>query len=117
MPRKNYNDPESEYSHQVAFVNWLELKGLTFSALPLSTYTTSWNQKRMNYAMGVRAGVPDVLVITPKVLCFVEVKRPKNSATSAAQKVWIEELNKLPGVAAKICKGYEECVSFISQYL
>lgn len=117
MPRKTPRDIPSEFEEQCALVDWLELKKLRFSALPLSTYTSSWAQKVRNYKSGVRPGVPDLLILTPKGLLFVELKRRSGSYATETQKEWIEDLNKLPGVEARICRGYEEAVSFISQFL
>jgi len=102
----------SEMAEQTAFVEWLELKGYLFTAIPNSTFTTSWNQKRKNRAMGLRAGLPDMIVIANNKVMFVEMKRIKRSVTSAEQKKWIEALNSA-GVPAKVCKGCIEAMNFI----
>lgn len=104
----------TEYEEQVAFVKWLELRGYTFTAIPNSTYTTSYNQKRRNHAMGLRAGLPDLLVIANDRLVFVEMKRIKGSVTSKEQKQWIEKLNNI-NIPARVCKGAHEAIKFIQE--
>jgi len=107
----------SEYEEQCTFVAWLDMQGLRFSAIPNSTYTTSWNQKRKNHYSGVRPGVPDMMVIAPKGLAFVEMKKTKGGVVSPDQKEWIADLNKLNGVEARVCKGADEAMSFIQSLL
>ncbi len=113
---KNNFEP-TEFEHQVAFVDWLDYKGLKYTAIPNSTYTTSHNQKYRNWAMGLRPGLPDLLVITPKGLLFIEMKRTKKSSTSLEQKSWIDALQKCPGVEARICFGSNEAVKFVEEFL
>ena len=115
----------TEYDEQVAFVEWLELKGLKFTAIPNSTYTTSWNQKRKNKAMGVRKGLPDLLVFIDNkqsitdnaLLLFVEMKRPEGGVVSGEQKQWIVSLNKVDNVQAEVCKGCKKAIEFVYQYI
>ena len=107
----------TEYEEQCTFVDWLEVKGLKFTAIPNSTYTTSYSQKRKNWATGLRPGLPDLLVITPKGLAFIEMKRTKKSHTSPEHKEWVDLLNKCPGVEARICYGAQEAIHFISELL
>jgi len=98
----------TEEQEQVILVNWLESNGYKFSALPLSTYTKNWGVKMKNKRMGVRAGVPDLMIIVNNRLVFIEMKRIKNSITSKFQKEWIESLNNCNGVGAFVCYGAEE---------
>jgi hypothetical protein len=89
--------------------------------LPLSTYTTSWKQKATNKAMGVRAGVPDLMVIVPRpkedLLLFIEMKRrdATMSAITSEQMDWLTALNCCEGVAATLCAGADEAIKFIKQ--
>lgn len=116
MPKKPNTTP-TEYEEQVAFVEWLELKKLKHSAIPNSTYTTSWNQKRKNKAMGLNAGLPDMLIIVPTGLAFVEMKRKKGGKISPEQQSWIDALNRCSGVEARVCYGCDEAIAFISELL
>jgi hypothetical protein len=107
----------SEEAEQVALVQWLELIGLKFSAIPNSTYTTSWKVKTRNTRTGLRPGLPDLLIALPGTgLVFIELKRQKKGVVSTAQREWIETLNACPGVAAHVCKGFEEAKTVIESY-
>jgi hypothetical protein len=107
----------TEYEEQCVFVEWLETKGLKFSSIPNSTFTKSWNQKRKNTETGLRAGLPDLLVITPRGLAFVEMKRKRGGVLSPLQKEWIVALNACKCVEARVCKGSDEAISFIYELL
>lgn len=121
------NDTPLERYEQAAFVEWLELQGLLFSATAQSTYTTSWNQKRLNRATGLRKGVPDMLVIVPKdkskdgkgYCLFIELKRIKGSSVSKEQRVWLDSINALetPYTQAYIAKGADEAIKIVGHYL
>lgn len=105
----------TEYQEQVAFIQYLELKGYDYFRVPNETYTKSWNQKRINKALGVKAGIPDLFVIVDSNLVAVEMKRTKNSTTTASQIEWIKKLNSA-GVPTKVCKGAEAAIKFIETY-
>jgi hypothetical protein len=106
----------TEYEEQCVFVEWLELKGLKFTAIPNSTWTSSWQQKVKNKKSGLRAGLPDMLVLVPDGIAWVELKRKKKSVLKDNQKEWIEELNKREGSEAKVCYGSSEAIEFIKQF-
>jgi len=117
-----------EQQEQVAFVAYLELLGLKFTALPFSTFTKSWKQKNTNKRMGVRAGLPDLLIIIPTDkgrngiarLLFIEMKRTKGGHLSDAQREWIATLNAVDDgsrVAAFVAKGYDQAVGIVNSYL
>jgi hypothetical protein len=116
-----------ETTEQVAFVQWLELQGLRFTAIPMSTYTASWKQKNHNRVMGVRAGFPDLLVlIDPSqskdgkgYLLAPELKRRKGGVVSKAQREWIAALNKLgtSQVDSVVAHGADEAIGYVSGYL
>lgn len=111
------NPYPTEFEEQCTFVEWLELKGLKFTAIPNSTWTKSWSQKTKNKQSGLRRGLPDMLVITPSGLAFVEMKRQNSppSATKPEQHAWINSLNKLDGVECRICRGATEAIEFIEE--
>jgi len=104
----------SEYDEQCALVQWLELAGYKFSAIPNSTWTT-YSQQNKNKSSGVRAGLPDLLVIVNDRLCWIEMKRsdrkPKKGGcggVSAEQQAWIEALNKCQNCQVFVCYSFEE---------
>lgn len=108
----------SEESEQVALVEWLEMKGLKFSAIPNSTYTTSWKVKARNKRTGLRPGLPDLLVALPGIgIVFIELKRTKKGVVSSSQKEWIEVLNKCPGTEAIVCRGATEAIAVITEIM
>lgn len=108
----------TEYEEQKVVVRYLETRGLKFSSIPNSTFTKSWSQKAKNKASGLRAGLPDLLIIVKNTLLFIELKRVKNSAVSEKQKEWIAHLNAVGGnVVAKVCYGADEAIQTINYYL
>lgn len=106
--------PLTEDEEQKLVVEYCDLKGIPRFRVPNETYTKSWSQKRKNKALGVSSGVPDLFVIIGGRLIAIEMKRVKNSATSPAQRAWIEKLNQA-GVEARVCKGHEEALAFIQE--
>jgi hypothetical protein len=121
------NDVPLEDEEQIAVVQWLELVGLRFTAVPLSTYTKSWKQKTHNTYMGVRAGFPDMIVLIPPArakdgrgrLLAVEMKRQRGGVVSEAQRAWIAALNGLgtPHVESVVAHGATEAIDYISAFL
>lgn len=120
------NDSPLERVEQARFVDWLELQGLLFSATAQSTYTTSWNQKRLNHTTGLRKGVPDMLVIIPPEravdglgrVIFCEMKRQRSGVVSPEQRQWIAALNAVGGtVDAFIAHGADEAIEEIARVI
>lgn len=114
--RVNLKPVPTEDQEQEALVRWLDLKGIKFTHIPNSTFTRSWKQKAKNKRMGVRKGFPDLVVMAPRKLLFIELKRTKGGVTSSHQKEWIDGLNEY-SVSAKVCKGCEEAIEFIKKYI
>ena len=119
-PRSSASVPTEE-SDCRALTAWMTLKGLLFSHVPQETYTKSWGVKARNRAMGVRRGVPDYLVVVrgsgASRLVFVEMKRKGSppSAVKDEQRTWLNELSKVPGVTAAVCRGFDEAERLISE--
>ena len=104
------NNPE--HREQAAFVQWLEFKGYKHTAIPNSTYTRSWNQKRKNKEAGLKPGFPDLVVIVQNRLVAIEMKIKPNKPTKE-QKAWIEALNACEGISAFVCYSTEEAIAEI----
>lgn len=104
-----------EEDEQAQVVEFLELIGAKFTAIPNSTYTKSWNQKRKNYRQGLRAGFPDLVVIVNKTFIAIEMKRVKGGVTSPEQKAWVASL-KSAGIPVIIAKGAQEAIDFINTF-
>lgn len=94
------------------FIQWLDLHGYKYTAIPNSTYTRSWKQKRHNTDMGLRAGFPDLVVIAKDTFMCIEMKRTKGSVISPAQKEWVRAL-KQANVPVAICNGAVEAIAFV----
>jgi hypothetical protein len=106
----------SEDAEQITFIKWLDSRGYKYSALPMSTYTKSWSVKARNTRMGVRPGVPDLVIIAEDKLMFVEMKRVRLGKVTTAQQGWIDALNKA-GTPAKVCKGAVAAKAFVESVL
>lgn len=119
--KKPRNDEEDQITIQVA--EYCELlmvqkKIRCYSHIPQETFTKSWAIKNKNKAMGVRAGVPDMLIVFPDKVLFLELKRLKGGKVSEAQKAWIESLTCVSGnVYAAVAAGFDEAKREIDDLL
>ena len=109
------NDSPLETSEQATVVEYLELIGAKYTAIPNSTYTKSWSQKRKNHQQGLRAGFPDLVAIVDGTFIVIEMKRRKGGSVSAEQKSWIEAL-KLANIPVAVAKGADEAIDFINSF-
>jgi len=110
----------TEHEEQVILVKWLDNNGYVFTSIPNSTWTPGYSQQRKNSAEGLRAGLPDLLVIVRGRLVWIEMKKtdrkPKRGGkggVSEAQRQWIEDLNKCEGCSAHVAYGAEEAINKI----
>jgi len=105
----------TEAEEQKIVIEYLELKGYKFTAIPNSTYTTSWKQKRHNTDMGLRSGLPDLFIILPNHILFLEMKRIKKSTVSKEQEEWIKAINglKLKNISASVAYGADQAIQII----
>jgi hypothetical protein len=121
------NDSPLETIEQIAVVQWCELQGLKFTAIPNSTYSPHMSVKMRNHREGVRAGFPDMVVLIPPkqskdglgyMLC-VEMKRVTGGILSQVQKDWAIALNGLesPNIEAVVARGADEAIEYISSFL
>lgn len=109
----------SEHDEQVAFIQWLELTGYMFSAIPNGGVRHIGQAMKLK-AEGVRPGVPDVLVIVNRMLVWIEMKRkdlkPKRGGSggvSLDQKKWIKALNECSNCEVFVCYGAVEAIEKI----
>ena len=118
--RKPRNHEEDDITIQVAQyceVLLLKKKITAFSHIPQETFTRSWSVKNKNKAMGVRSGVPDMLIVYPHTVLFLELKRLKGGVVSDSQKHWIESLEKTKKVHARVARGFNEAKKTIDDLL
>lgn len=69
--------------------------------------------------LGVKPGVPDLMLLVRRggrSGLFIEMKRRKGGTLSPHQKLWIEHLNN-EGFLAVVCRGHEEAIAVITDYL
>ena len=119
------NNSPLEHDEQVVVVQWLELHEIKFTSTPNSTFTKSWNQKRKNYAEGLRPGWPDLnILIRPDQsfdgighLLLLEMKRVKGGVVSSDQRGWIAALNGLNSVNidSVVAHGADEAIEYLAQ--
>lgn len=117
----------SEHDEQIAFVQFLDMLGLRYTAIPNATWTKSWSQKAKNHAEGLRPGFPDLIVLIPAHrsndgqghLLAIEMKKRAGGRLSDVQSAWIASLNALgsPSIDAVVCKGAAEAIELICSYL
>lgn len=123
MDNNLYINP-TEHIEAAKLASWLEVqkqlgKVLEYSKVSQETYTSSWNQKRKNRVEGVKKGVPDYIIITPKMLLFCELKRQQGGKVSDDQEVWIKTLNEgnYGKVRAFVARGAEEAQGVVERYI
>ena len=100
-----------------------ELRGRLF-AVPNGAHlagTVGQRCAKMNRAKaeGLRVGVPDLLLLTPRHGFHglaIEMKRIKGSKVDAEQIEWLEWLNS-QGYMAVLCKGADAAMETIKNYL
>ena len=102
----------TEEEEQVAVVEYMELRGHTYTHVPNSTFTKSWKVKTRNKRMGVRPGIPDLIAIIHNNLVFIEMKRVKGGILSPAQKEWIAALEDA-GQTVWVCRGASDAIKQI----
>lgn len=103
---------------------YMQMRGLRFTHIRNETADVRGDGKVRNwravldYKAGVSKGFPDFVIALPGIgLLIVELKREKGNEASPEQLEWIEILNTVPGVEARVCKGAGELISFIEELL
>lgn len=117
-----------EHKEQVKVIRFLEQQKsygrvLLFTANTRETYTGSYFQNQLNKASGVRPGLPDLLILLPGRMVWIELKRPKvgpaagPSHVSAEQEEWITRLNKYPHQIATVCYGADAAIKILTELI
>jgi hypothetical protein len=109
------NNTLLEEQEQELLVRYLDDRGYKYSAIGHSTFTKSWKVKARNKRMGVKQGVPDLLVIVRNHLLWIELKRVKGGRLSEPQKDWLTALTDCEGVFAVVAKGHREAIQHIEE--
>lgn len=121
VARKKPQHIEDDHTKLVAsYLEILLMEGkiIEYTHTANETYTKSWKQKARNKAMGVRSGIPDMVIVYPHDILFLELKRPVGGVVSASQKMWIAALEAVGGpVHCKVARGYDEAREIIDSFI
>lgn len=113
-----------ESAEQRALFVWAKMQSGKYPELDLMYHIPN-EGKRSRYtgqrmrAEGLKTGVPDICLPCARGAyhgLYIELKRRKGGTVSANQREWIDALNKA-GYMATVCKGFEEAVNAIMEYL
>lgn len=118
-----------EEDEQIAFVSWCKLNNIIchHCANEIGGSTRALKLRAIKAKkMGTSKGFPDLLVFVPIKginhridawqMLAIEMKRKKHSSTSKEQKEWLRML-ELSGIPSRVCKGAEEAVAFVREYM
>jgi len=112
-----------EKDEQKEFIIYLKKKRLIHASIPNENILSYLNRQvaarvmKELKEMGLQPAFPDTMVMLPKKILFVEMKRIKRSRTSDEQKIWNMVLDALPYASAYICKGCDEAIKVIEEEL
>jgi hypothetical protein len=121
-PRKHEEDDITEAVTQYLEALQVQGKVVVFSHIPQETFTKSWATKNKNKRMGVRSGVPDMLIVFPEAVLFLELKRIKGGVLSDSQKKWLSALTQVRSknqseIYAGVAYGFDDAQSQIDALL
>lgn len=106
----------AEDLEQKALCQWLDLKGIYYFAVPNGGKRSKIEAAIMK-SLGVKPGVPDLLIITPPPICpqakgvAIEMKS-KTGRLSPQQKVWLQRLDA-SGWCVTVAYGWDEARTFL----
>ncbi len=113
----------------IVFHRWLELRNIPHAHIANESRSGSKNAMIRGAKlkkMGQSRGYFDYDVFIPikgvndEVDCYelikIEMKRKKGGTVSAEQKEW-QRIYELAGIPARVCKGAEEAIKFVEEYL
>jgi len=114
---------KNEDLEQYNLVKWLEINKYKFTAIPNSTYTKSWKQKKKNYDLWLRPWMSDLIIILKrKNILFLEMKKQKwirwwlnGSKVSENQIKWQKSINECIWVQYEIAHWYKEAIDIIKK--
>lgn len=113
-PAGSKNTVPSELSEHLALVSWLR------RVAPDAKWFHPPNGEKRSHsvasklrAMGVSAGVPDLVMLEPKKL-VIELKRLGVNRPSKEQAEWLEVFERA-GFAVATCSGWRSAVEFLQR--
>jgi len=113
----------SEAQEQIAVMRWAELQSHVYPELNLLFHIPNGSYKSkaqagLFKAMGLKSGVPDLFLPTPRKGyhgLFIEMK-VKKGRTTQNQDEWIREF-RYQGYKAEVAHGFDEAVEIIKGYI
>ena len=113
----------TEAQEQEKLVYWLRMNSIPHFAIPNGGSRHKLEAKNLK-AQGVVSGVSDIVVMLPKKILFIEMKRRKkklkngdysisHTKVSKAQFDFLTMVNKHDYATGKVCYGFDEAVDFI----
>lgn len=126
----------TEETEQICLFHWAQAQSGKYPELALMYHIPNGGKRGKAEAArfkaaGVKAGVPDICLpvkrswhwrtipsdlIAPYSGLYIELKRQRGGAVSAAQKKWIAALREA-GYAVEVCKGWMAAAAVITDYL
>lgn len=119
MATNPYTNPPEE-TEQMVLAEWLDRHGITWFHVPNEgKHKVQYRAKQKR--LGVRAGVPDVIVIDSppngeEALkgCVIELKRRKGGRVTPEQAEWLDRFRER-GWAVAVCKGAGQAITFLEK--
>lgn len=114
----------TEEQEQIALFNWAAMMEYRYPELrymyhvPNGGYRNKAEAGRFK-AQGVKSGVPDIVLPAARGQyhgLYIELKRTEGGKLSADQRDWLEFLTA-QGYFAAVCKGCDEAIQTIENYL
>lgn len=113
----------TEEQEQKALVQWLNLKKI-FHFAPMNENKQSFTNPKVAMmienkakSMGKVKGVSDLVVMLPKTILFIELKRAKKSLSkvSDSQNTFISKIGQFCYAKGHICYGVNEAIDIIEK--
>ena len=116
MAPQNTHEP-TETQEAIALADWLDARALVWLHVPSEGRRDAGTAAILR-RMGARAGVPDVLIISPGAHaprgCWIELKRRSGGRVSPAQAAWHSRLLEL-GWAGGVAYGARDAIALLTR--
>jgi len=120
-PRRQASVSEAEPNEdweQIKAATWLDKNHILFFHVPNGGRRHKLEGIKFK-RMGVKAGVPDIVIPIPTKShhgLYIELKRSSGGVLSEAQRYWLAEL-KNRGYDTFVAKGADELIKYVKNYL
>lgn len=114
MPKPPKIEPLTEAKIQEAVVAWLDRQGLPFTHIPSEGKRSKAHAAKL-HRMGLRKGWPDLVILLPDGVGFLELKTPKGKI-SPEQQAFADECQKR-NIPHAFAYGYKEAIEVLKKWL